>query len=163
MDGDWQAEQIAFQDVMKPHAHSDWSLMLPRGLVEAQREERAQGLQNTYCSLVFAGQDTKYARGWLGSSSSPQASARRGRDKLDAIHHPYPKKTKRRGEKRPFHHHKEDPKFNFLGLEKKTLGGSPLVWVMPGELFSACVYLPIPLIPFVIMVQVRYWNAQCRV
>lgn len=121
MDGDWQAEQIAFQDVMKPHAHSDWSLMLPRGLVEAQREERAQGLQNTYCSLVFAGQDTKYARGWLGSSSSPQASAQRGRDKLGAIHHPYPKKIKRKGGKKAFSSPQRRSQVQFSRLGKENL------------------------------------------
>lgn len=55
------------------HAHSDWSFMLPKGLVEAQREERALGLQNAYCPFTFAEcrQNTKYATGWMGSCSNP--------------------------------------------------------------------------------------------
>lgn len=151
------------------HAHSDWSFMLPRGLVEAQREERALGLQNAYCPFTFAEcrQNTKYATGWMGSCSNPPQppSICSKRERQTWCYPPPLTKENKRGKKALSspQSRKEEPKFNFLSLEKKTLCRSPLIWVMPGELFSACVYLPIPLIPFVIVVQVRYWNAQCRV
>lgn len=151
----------------------DWSLVLSGSLGEAQMEERAY--RKLIAWLSFAGcwrPNTKYTGGWLPDgvqvsthSSPPTHLPKEGETSLMLLI--ICNQRKERKEKKEAYpspqSHKEEPKLNFLNLEKKILCRSPLIWVMPGEQFSAWVCLPIPLIPFVMMVQEHYWNAKHRV